>query len=369
LCWIVFLHQKTFTIIISSFLGPEWDSSDEEEENEQPVVATKDKNNKKNKSKSDKTTTTTTTTITTTKSNKKIEKEIEKDDDVKSHQQVLYIGHLPKEFLEKDLRNFLSQFGKVYNCRVARKIETGNSKGYAFVKFADPEVAEVVCDTLHGYFLGTQRLVCQLRQSYPGMFFDTNEVITKRRNKLKLQKNERNRALANTEKLKEITARLVSREQKKRKKLEALGIDYDYPGYDSNDAQKVVVKEKDADDDVTPTKRKDVVASEGSAKKKRRKDSVDSESSAKKSNSKRKESVDSTGSTEDKKKHQKKERNDSVESEGSAKKKKRKNSDASNHDDADHDVSKGEVGDERLTKSAKKASKKKKDKKRRQSAP
>ena len=38
---------------------------------------------------------------------------------------VLYIGHLPKDFEEIDLRRFLSQFGNVCNCRVARKIQTG----------------------------------------------------------------------------------------------------------------------------------------------------------------------------------------------------------------------------------------------------
>jgi nucleolar protein 15 len=297
---------------------------------------------------------------------------------------VLYIGHLPKEFQEQDLMSFLSQFGKVHNCRISRKVETGNSKGYAFVRFGDPEVCQIVCDTLHGYFLGRQRLVCQVRPAHRSMFYNTDTVIQRRMHQKKAQVQQRNRNLANGEKLKEITARLVSREQKKREQLEAMGIEYDFPGYKTNQEALQIHLEsqhnKEEEPEKKSRKRLDSVGSESSAKKKKkkrkesmdsvesvskraRKDSVDSTGSSSQKKSKRKESIDSINEASEK--EAKNKRKDSVGSEGSAKKKKkRKDSDASNLS-----IEEQVPATERVAQSAKKAKKIKKDKKRRQSAP
>lgn len=213
---------------------------------------------------------------------------------------VLYIGHLPKDFEEIDLRRFLTQFGKVYNCRMARKVETGKPKGYAFVRFGDDETAKIVCETLHGYFLEKQRLICQLRPSHPGMFFDTDANMEKRKKSKELEAKQRNRNLGNSEKLKAITSRLVSREMKKRERLAALGIDYDFPGYKSNQAdfeeEFIPVEETKADEE----------ENDGSAKKKRRKESMDSTKSM--------ESTNSEGSATKEKKKKKKKRKDSIDS-------------------------------------------------------
>ena len=211
----------------------------------------------------------------------------EGDDNDEEKDLVLYVGHLPKDLEELDLRRFLSQFGKVYNCRVARKIETGKTKGFAFVRFGDDETAKIACETLHGYFLEKQRLVCQLRPSHPGMFFDTGKTIDKRKKKIQLETRQRNKNLANSGKLKEITSRLVDREMKKRERLAALGIDYDFPGYKSNQAdfdeqfvpEEDIDKAKvdDVDNSVSPKKRSrsnqsvDSTNNEGSATKDKKK--------------------------------------------------------------------------------------------------
>lgn len=261
------------------FVGTEWDSSDDEDD--APVVP-KMKQTKAKSTKSSK--------------GKKVKydgkKQTTNQDGDEDENLVLYIGHLPKDFEELDLRRFLTQFGKVYNCRVARKIETGRPKGYAFVRFGDDETAKIVCDTLHGYFLDKQRLVCQLRPSHAGMFFDTDKNIDNRKKKSQLEARQRNKNLANSEKLKEITTRLVSREMKKRDRLKALGIDYDFPGYKSN--------QSDFEEEYVP--RKDTEETEGAddetPKKKRRKESMDSTKSM--------ESTTSEGSASKKKKKDKK---------------------------------------------------------------
>jgi len=278
--------------------APEWDSSDEEDD-DAPV------SKQQTRPKSTK----------SSKGGKLIKydavKQDDEGDDDDEKNLALYIGHLPKDMEEIDLRRFLSQFGKVYNCRLARKIETGKPKGFAFVRFGDDETAKIVCETLHGYFLEKQRLVCQLRPSHAGMFFDTKKNIDKRKKTNQLKSKQRNRNLANSEKLKEITSRLVTREMKKRERLEALGIDYDFPGYKSNQA--------DFEEDFVPGAEIDQTGVDeedngGSAKKKkRRKESLDNTNNEgsptkKKREKKNRDSIDSVASSSKKEEPAKKDK-------------------------------------------------------------
>ena len=48
---------------------------------------------------------------------------------------IVYFSHLPHGFYEKELRQFLGQFGSVTNLRLGRSKRTGGSKGFAFVEF------------------------------------------------------------------------------------------------------------------------------------------------------------------------------------------------------------------------------------------
>jgi nucleolar protein 15 len=259
--------------------GPEWDSSDEEDN--EPATKSSSLVVKKTKTSKSSTKSAKSSKAATKYDDKK---ETKDDDDNEEKDLVLYVGHLPKDFEEIDLRRFLTQFGKVYNCRVARKIETGKSKGFAFIRFGDDEVTQIACETLHGYFLEKQRLVCQVRPAHPGMFFDTDKMIDKRQKKLTLETKQRNNNLANSDKLKAITSKLVTREMKKRERLEALGVDYDFPGYKSNqsDFEEQFVPEEDID---TAASNDD----DGSAKKtKRQKDSIGSQGSASSAEKKKK---------------------------------------------------------------------------------
>jgi RNA recognition motif-containing protein len=74
---------------------------------------------------------------------------------------VLYFGHMPGGFYEKQLRGFLAQFGAVAKVRLSRSRRTGGYKGFGFVQFVDPNVADVVQKTMHGYILMGRTLVCQ----------------------------------------------------------------------------------------------------------------------------------------------------------------------------------------------------------------
>lgn len=155
------------------------------------------------------------------------------DDDDDEPSTAIYLGHLPVGFEEREITVFLNQFGSVRRCRVSRSTKTGRSRGYAFVDFADAEVARIVADTMSGYFLLEKRLVCHIlpndRVKHELMFARPKQVPTKadKQKKARAEVNKRRTAEA----MKGITAKLVKREEMKRKKLASLGIDYDFPGY------------------------------------------------------------------------------------------------------------------------------------------
>ncbi|GKT36269.1 hypothetical protein ADUPG1_009266, partial [Aduncisulcus paluster] len=66
---------------------------------------------------------------------------------------VIYIGRLPAQFDEKNLKTLFSQFGTITNLRLSRSPKTGISRHFGFVQFQDPEVAEIAADNLNNYIL------------------------------------------------------------------------------------------------------------------------------------------------------------------------------------------------------------------------
>lgn len=304
------------------YIGPEWDSSDEET----PIVPLE--SNKKRvpvKSKS-------------TKAKNKLQ--ATKPKRVKQSR-VIYMGHLPQNFAEPELMGFLSQFGVVTRLKLSRSRKTGNPRGFAFVEFANSQVAAIVAETMSGYFLQEKRLVCHivpLEKIRKDLFDGWDRKFTK------VDWKGKHREQVNKEKTADvmnvITKRLLAREQKKKAALKAMGIDYDFPGYEASAAVVVAEEELTGDEpsgktkkrrkesldaqakageDESPTKKQRSIPDSSdvlSKKKKARKDSIDSQGSA--SNKKKKartESIDSQGSSSEKKGSKRK---DSMESHGSS---------------------------------------------------
>ena len=71
---------------------------------------------------------------------------------------VVYIGHLPHGFYERELLGFFSQFGKLTRVRLSRSKKSGKAKHYAFLEFLHPEVAAVAAEAMDGYFMFSQKL-------------------------------------------------------------------------------------------------------------------------------------------------------------------------------------------------------------------
>jgi len=241
---------------LAALEGPEWDSSDEEivEPKATQKIAKKKSIDKKPISQ---------------KQLKRKETEDSK---------VIYLGHIPSAFEESQLLKFLSQFGKVTNIKLSRSRRTGNPRGYAFVEFADYDVASIVADTMSGYFLmGERRLVCHIvpqDKIHPELFRGSKENLARSQagktaaDHLKvLHDSERKKvnAVKSVDQMKKITKRLLNREKKKREQLKALGIDYDFPGYaasvtqnkdDTKKKRKVSVDETEESEAVKTTPKK-----------------------------------------------------------------------------------------------------------------
>ena len=217
------------------------------------------------------------------KGNKKSKSNTEHEDEANQPSSVIYLGHLPVGFEEREITVFLNQFGNVNRCRVSRSTKTGRSRGYAFVEFADAEVANIVANTMSGYFLLEKRLVCHVlpKDKVYDLMFTKPKNVPSKLDKQKKARNEVNKRRT-AEKMKGITAKLIQREEMKRKKLASLGIDYDFPGYAASaenatesgkKKRKVSVEDEQGGENVATTTKKEMKTPK--SHKKKRKKSID----------------------------------------------------------------------------------------------
>jgi RNA recognition motif-containing protein len=70
----------------------------------------------------------------------------------------LYIGNLPYNTSEEDLRNLFSQYGKVESIAIITDRDTGRSKGFGFVEFGDDNEAKAAISGLSGQEYGGRAL-------------------------------------------------------------------------------------------------------------------------------------------------------------------------------------------------------------------
>ncbi|CAM9424391.1 unnamed protein product, partial [Sphacelaria rigidula] len=105
-------------------------------------------------------------------------------------------------------------------------------QGYAYVEFSSPEVAGIVASTMHGYFLYDKQLVCRVLkfgEIHPNLFDGAGREFRKI-NWHGMYRKKRN-ADRTAEKDEKHTQKLLKKDDKKRKQLAALGIEYDFSGF------------------------------------------------------------------------------------------------------------------------------------------
>ncbi|KAJ2777358.1 hypothetical protein H4R18_005189 [Coemansia javaensis] len=146
---------------------------------------------------------------------------------------VVYIGRIPHGFYEEQMLGYLKQFGAIKRLRLSRNPTTGRSRHYAFVEFAHAEVAKIVAETMDNYLMFDKLLKCKVVPAdkvHPRLFADRKKAPARDRG-LRLHKAAHDRQRTPAEVGKQVD-RLVKAERKRRAKLAAAGIDYEYPGYE-----------------------------------------------------------------------------------------------------------------------------------------
>ncbi|XP_028121399.1 MKI67 FHA domain-interacting nucleolar phosphoprotein-like isoform X1 [Camellia sinensis] len=125
---------------------------------------------------------------------------------------------------------FLSSLAPSRDFRLAKNKKTGKSKHFGFIEFESPEVAKIVSECMHNYLMFEHMLQVHLippERIHPKLWkgasrwhkpLDWVQIERKRQNK--------ERTL---EEHKKLVGEILKRDQKKRKKIETTGIDYECP--------------------------------------------------------------------------------------------------------------------------------------------
>ncbi|XP_078581375.1 MKI67 FHA domain-interacting nucleolar phosphoprotein-like [Branchiostoma floridae x Branchiostoma japonicum] len=146
---------------------------------------------------------------------------------------AVFVGHIPHGFFEPQVKRFFSQFGTVSRVRLARSKKTGGPKGYGYIEFECEEVAKVVAETMNNYLMFEKLLKCEFiptERLHPKTFHGSNRKF--------LKPTRRSTAIRKHNKPKDAAAmlqsamRLASKNLGRKKKYAALGLNYDFSGYD-----------------------------------------------------------------------------------------------------------------------------------------
>lgn len=74
----------------------------------------------------------------------------------------VHIGNIPYDYTEEQVLDIAKSVGPVQDLKLLFDTTTGKSKGYAFVKYGDPETADSAVRNLNNYSIGNRNLKCSL---------------------------------------------------------------------------------------------------------------------------------------------------------------------------------------------------------------
>eukprot|EP01018_Ginkgo_biloba_P013295 Gb_21901 [translate_table: standard] len=101
------------------------------------------------------------------------EKDKNKNSDLLSHPphgSEIFIGGVPREATEEDLRSLCETYGDIYEIRLMKSKEKGENKGYAFVSFTTKEDAVKATKALNGTEWKGRNLRCSQSQAKHRLF-------------------------------------------------------------------------------------------------------------------------------------------------------------------------------------------------------
>lgn len=78
------------------------------------------------------------------------------------NQKKLYVGNLPYNTTQDDLRSLFASYGDVVDAVVITDRATGRSKGFGFVEFATEEAAKAAVEKMNGSDIEGRKLVVNI---------------------------------------------------------------------------------------------------------------------------------------------------------------------------------------------------------------
>uniref|UniRef100_A0A7N1A3D9 RRM domain-containing protein n=1 Tax=Kalanchoe fedtschenkoi TaxID=63787 RepID=A0A7N1A3D9_KALFE len=86
------------------------------------------------------------------------------------HGSEIFVGGLLKDVSEEALRDCCETYGEIYEIRLVKNKETGESKGYAFISFTSKSAAQKAIEDLHNKVFEGKTLRCSLSESKYRLF-------------------------------------------------------------------------------------------------------------------------------------------------------------------------------------------------------
>ncbi|KAJ8900593.1 hypothetical protein K2173_025370 [Erythroxylum novogranatense] len=86
------------------------------------------------------------------------------------HGSEVFIGGLPKNTSEDDLRDLCEPIGEIFEIRIVKDKETGESKGFAFASFRSKEAAQTAIEEIHSKEFKGKTLRCSLSETKNRLF-------------------------------------------------------------------------------------------------------------------------------------------------------------------------------------------------------
>ena len=192
--------------------------------------ATKKKTEEKSKEKSEKKEISEENVMKKTK-----KRELQKEEGIEENQTstgAIYVGHLPWGFTDSTLKKYFEQFGPITRIICPKSSKSGRSVGYAFIEFGDEETARIAAKTMNNYILFEKILKCSFvedKSKYDRIFLKWKKKFEfKQRYKEHFEKINKKKS---NEEIKMMIQGLLDREEKRREKLEEMGIHYEYKGF------------------------------------------------------------------------------------------------------------------------------------------
>ncbi|KAK0585884.1 hypothetical protein LWI29_035688 [Acer saccharum] len=105
--------------------------------------------------------------------------DVEKEDEKKKHAELLalpphgsevYLGGIPHDASEDDLRGFCESIGEVMEVRIMKGKDSGEAKGYAFVTFRTKDLASKAIEQLNNSELKGKKVRCSTSQAKHRLF-------------------------------------------------------------------------------------------------------------------------------------------------------------------------------------------------------